>query len=255
MPEADHEHVRQMTTHVCTISRYCSREVKYGERSGVTSQLLDVLSHDARRRVLQRCNRMRFGAGAYIFHAGEAGDSLHIIDSGRVGVQAGGALGEPVTLMILGPGDEFGVLALLGPEHRRSATIQAITTTETLVLHRDDFEEVRRTHPSVDRFLITLLASQVTRLTEQVVEAAELPAPTRIYRRIVQLGTLFEVAGSNTPIPITQNQLASMAGAKLRVTNAVLAKAKGDGVLDLARRRIAVLDWTEVHRRARLRFN
>jgi CRP/FNR family transcriptional regulator, cyclic AMP receptor protein len=220
----------------------------------VNSQLLDELSHDARRRLLQRCNRVRFGSGAYIFHAGEAGDSLHIIESGRVAVLAGGALGEPVTLMILSAGDVFGELALLSVEHRRTATIQAMTTTETFVLHRADFEDVRRTHPSVDRFLIRLLAEDVRRLTEQVVEAAELPAPTRIYRRIVRLGTLFEVAGSNTPIPVSQTQLASMAGAKLRVTNAVLAKAKGDGVLDLARRRIAVLDWNEVHRRARLRL-
>jgi CRP/FNR family transcriptional regulator, cyclic AMP receptor protein len=220
----------------------------------VTSKLLDVLGHDAQRRVLQRCNRMRFGAGAYIFHAGEAGDSLHIIDSGRVLVTGGGALGEPVTLGILGPGDDFGMLALIGPEHR-TATIQALTMTETLVLHRDDFEDMRRTHPSVDRFLIDLLASQVVRLTEQVVEAAELPAPTRIYRRLIHLGTLFEVAGSDSPIPVTQTQLASMAGAKLRVTSAVLTKARGDGILVLARRRIAVLDWTEVHRRARLRLS
>jgi CRP/FNR family transcriptional regulator, cyclic AMP receptor protein len=219
----------------------------------VTSQLIDALDDETRRRLLQHCNRVRFGSGAYIFHAGEAGESVHMIESGRVAVLAGGALGDPITLRILGPGDVFGELALLSSAHRRTATIQAITLTETLVLHRAAFEEVRRSHPSVDRFLVTLLASQVTRLTEQIVEAAELPAATRIYRRLVQLGTLFEVVGSPAPIPVSQAQLASMAGAKLRVTNAVLADAKGDGLLDLARRRIVVLDWAEVHRRAHLR--
>jgi CRP-like cAMP-binding protein len=70
---------------------------------------------------------------------------------------------------------------------------------------------------------------------------------------VIELGAVFGVSGSDEPIPVSQAQLASMAGAKLRVTNAVLAQAKDDGVLRLGRRRIAVCDWAEAHRRARRR--
>ena len=217
------------------------------------AQLLDSMTEDGQRRIRQRCIRVRFRAGAYIFHAGEAGDSLHIVQSGRVMVLAGGALGEPLTLAILGPGDTFGELALFSVDHRRTATIQALDRTETLVLHRDDFDELRRDHPSVDRYFIGLLASQVARLTTRQVEAAELPAPQRLYRRIVELGTVFDTVGTDRPMVVSQQQLASMAGVHLRITSTVLNQAKKEGVLAVGRRNLSVLDWRIVFSRAGLR--
>lgn len=216
-------------------------------------QLGDSFEGDDKRRFRQRCTRARFGAGAYAFHAGEAGDTLHMIESGRVAVLASAGFDEPITLMILGPGDVFGELALLSPDHRRSATVQAITTTETLVMSRGDFEELRRTNPAANDFFIQLLASQVVRLSNRLTETA-LPASERIYRRLIDVAIAFGVKGTDAPIPVSQGQLASLAGAKLRVTNTVLARAKRDGVLELARRRIVVRDWNEAHRRARLRI-
>ena len=217
----------------------------------MTVQLLESLTEDGRRRVRQRANRFRFGTGAYIFHAGQAGDSLYMIESGRVAVLAGGALSDPVTLEVLGPGEIFGELALVSPQHHRTATIRAMVTTEALVLHRDDFEDLRRSHPDVDRFLLDRLAAQVARLTNRLIEASELSAAERIYRRIADLGTIFAVRDTNLPITgVSQGQLASMAGVQLRITNDVLAKAKTDGVLTWARQRIVVLDWPKVYKRA-----
>lgn len=220
----------------------------------MTPRLLDSLSPEARQLLLQQCRRTRFGSGAFLFHSGEAGDTIHMIASGRVAVLAGGRLGEPLMLTILGPGDVFGELALLNAQHRRTATIQALSATETLVLHRSDFDELRHSHPGVDRFLIALLAAQVERLTQQLIETTELPAHTRIYRRLAYLGTVFEVAGTSAPIPVTQAQLASMAGVKLRITSEVIRRAKADGLVTVSKRRVAVLDWPEVHRRAHPRL-
>ena len=217
------------------------------------AQLLDSLTEDGQRRVRQRCGRVRFRAGAYIFHAGEAGDTLHMIQSGRVMVLAGGSLGEPLTLAILGPGETFGELALFSTDHRRTATIQTLDRTETLLLHRDDFEDLRRSHPGVDRFFVGLLASQVTRLTLRQIELSEMPAPQRIYRRIADLGKVFEASGTDHPMVVSQQQLASMAGVHLRVTSTVLNKAKQDGVLAVGRRKLSVLDWRVVFARAGLK--
>ena len=69
----------------------------------------------------------------------------------------------------------------------------------------------------------------VRRLTNQLTELAELPAPVRIHRQVVALGGLFEVLDTDRRIPVSQNQLASLAGAKLRVTNKVLAEARPSG--------------------------
>ena len=177
-----------------------------------------------------------------------------MIESGRVAVLAGGAISEPVTLTILGPGQVFGELALLSLDNRRTATIRTMATTETLALHRDDFEDLRRSHPTVDRFLLDLVASQVARLTDRMIENFELSATARIYRRIADLGTVYGVRGTGRPISgVSQGQLASMAGVQLRITNDVVARAQRDGVLTWSRQRMSIHDWPRVYSRALLK--
>jgi CRP-like cAMP-binding protein len=215
--------------------------------------LLASLSEEERRIVLRTCVRTRYPRGAFVFHAGQKGDALHLITKGRVTVSAAGALGEPTALAIMGVGEAFGEMALLDPDHTRTATIRAIEATETLVLRQDDFDELRRRHPVVNELLIRVLVARVRRLTTQVVELAELPAPVRIHRRLVALGELFQVVDTDEPIPVSQDQLASLATTKLRVTNKVLRDARAAGVLETGRRRILVHDWAAVRRSARLR--
>jgi CRP/FNR family cyclic AMP-dependent transcriptional regulator len=214
-------------------------------------RLLDSLPEEERRAVLRRCHRTRYPTGAFVFHVGQKGDALHLITKGRVTASAGGGLGEPVTLAVMGVGEAFGEMALIDPDEARTATIRAIEPTETLVLLQDDFHELRRRHPAVNDLLIRVLVARVRRLTNQLTELAELSAPVRIHRQVVALGELFEVAGTEEPIPVSQNQVASLAGAKLRVTNKVLAEARAAGVLSTGRRRIVVHDWAAVRSAAR----
>jgi Cyclic nucleotide-binding domain len=65
---------------------------------------------------------------------------------GKSVVLAGGGLGEALALAIYGVGDVFGELALISDDHHRITTIQALEASETLVLRRGDFEELRRSH-------------------------------------------------------------------------------------------------------------
>lgn len=217
-------------------------------------QLGDSLDDEAFRQIRQRCTRVRFGADAYIFHAGEAGDTLYIIDTGHVAVLAPSSVGEATTVAVLGPGDTFGELALVGASHRRSATIQTLTTTEVFVLSRAEFEHARRSYPAVDRYLIDVLATQVLRLTDRVSEATALPAAERIFRRLIEAARAFGVLGTDRPVLLTQAQLASMAGASLRAAQEVLGDARKAGIIAGTRRRLVVLDWAQVYRRARLRM-
>ena len=216
-------------------------------------ELLASLTGEERRLMLQRCHRTRYGTGAFVYHAGQKGDALHVITRGRVAAMAGGALGEPFTLTIMGAGEAFGEMALIDPDHIRTATIRAIEPTDTLVLHQDDFDDLRSHQPAVSDVLIRVLVARVRRLTEQVAELVDLPAPTRIHRRLLGLGELFGVIGTDRPVPVSQNELASLAGARLRVTNKMLAEARDRGVLSTGRRRITVHDWAAVRRAARLR--
>ena len=75
--------------------------------------------------------------GETVFNEGDTGDSLYMILSGRVEVLK--RFGEePRVVRMLGPGEYFGEMALLG-RHPRSATTRALTPLDVLVLPGSDF--------------------------------------------------------------------------------------------------------------------
>jgi CRP/FNR family transcriptional regulator, cyclic AMP receptor protein len=215
--------------------------------------LFDSLDTDDRRVVFNAARRQRYPAGAYLYHAGELGDSLHIVVKGRLAALAGTNLGEPMMLNLLGPGEVFGELALFSTRHRRTASIVAVEPSECLVLYRDALDGLRQRHPRLNDMLLSVLVHRVEKLTVQVGELFELDAPTRVYRQLVRLGETYDVLEPGGIIPLTQQQIASLSGVKLRVTNRVLNEAKALGVLTTGKRRLVVHDWAVVRRRAGLR--
>jgi CRP/FNR family transcriptional regulator, cyclic AMP receptor protein len=218
--------------------------------------LLAALTEEARASLLQRCRRRQYGRGAYLVYEGDPGDSLHLIVRGRVAVLIGGADGNPFTVALMSAGDFFGEQALLNRAAVRGATIQAIEPTETLVVGRGEFEELRQQHPEVDRLLIGVLVAMVDRLTRQVAELTDVPGTVRIYRRIVALAELYadEAGEAAAPIeiPLTQDQLAGLAGVHLRLTSRVLGEARAEGLLDTSKRRLVVRDLEGLRQRAEL---
>lgn len=213
--------------------------------------LLQGVPEEDRRAVLKAAARRRFAAGDVVFHEGDPGDTLHLIASGKVAVQVSTPGGDVATLAVLAAGDFFGDLALVDEGSRRSATVRAIERCETLAVHRDDFNDLCRRRPSVERFLVLLLATQVRRLSGQVLEALYVPAEQRVLRRLAGLVALWAGDGTVVTIPVTQEELASMAGTTRPTANRALQDLAAAGVVELGRGRVVVLDSDALTRRAR----
>lgn len=94
-----------------------------------------------------------------VFWFGDAGDTLYVIDSGRVAVTAPDAEGHHVLLDTLGPGGIFGELSLLdgGP---RSATVRALTPCSLLALNRAAFHGFLRQRPDVAIDVLQVLGAR-----------------------------------------------------------------------------------------------
>jgi CRP-like cAMP-binding protein len=143
---------------------------------------------------------------------------------------------------VVGPGGFFGELALVGTSDRRSATVNALDDVETLSIRREDFEHLRSQHPSVDQILVCVLAAELQRTTALVAELLFVPAERRVLRRLL---AVCEVWGELTPgmeIPLTQEDLASLAGTTRSTANRALRQAEADGLVTLARARLALND-------------
>jgi CRP/FNR family transcriptional regulator, cyclic AMP receptor protein len=200
-------------------------------------------------RLLSIARRRTFRRGEVVFHMGDPADTLHLIASGRFAVRVQTALSDVAILTVLGPGQLFGELALLQPDARRSATVEALEPGETRSVHRPDFEELRRRHPQVSEVLIAILAGQVQRLSRQLLEALYMPADTRILRRVCELAELYGPGDGEATIPLRQEDLAGLAGTSRATVNRVLREEEGRGTVRLGRGRVVVLDRTALARR------
>ena len=142
--------------------------------SVVEHGLLSALSDEERRVVFKIMVRRTHRKGDTLFHEGEPGNLLYVIERGRVAIRVSTALGDVATLTVLGPGDSFGEQALLNEMAMRTASAVAREPVEVRTHQRQHFDELRR-HYSVDRLLVEVLAAQVRRLSAHLLEALYLP--------------------------------------------------------------------------------
>ncbi|MDN5797906.1 MAG: Crp/Fnr family transcriptional regulator [Intrasporangium sp.] len=209
--------------------------------------LLAPLDPAKQREVLSLTTAHRYRAGEVLFNEGDLGNTLHLLAAGRVRVQLATPDGEVMALTVMGPGSAFGEQALVDTTARRTATVVAIDQVETRTLHRGEFERLRAREPAVDRMLVVALAGQVRRLSRQLAEMSYLPAPTRVLRRMLELGALFD----GGQVPVTQSEIASMAGTTRVTVNRVLHTLAEDQLVWLGRGWFAVLDPAGLAQRAR----
>ena len=209
--------------------------------------LLAGVAEDDVRALLSIARRRTFGKGEVVFHRDDPADSLHLVVRGRFGARVLTALGDSVLVDVLGPGQSFGELALLLPDARRSATVEALEAGETRSIFRHDFAVLQREHPAVKDVLLRLLAEQLRRATDRLVEAHYVDAETRVRRRLVELASTYE----DGIVPLTQEDIAAMAGTSRATVNRVLREEARLGALALARGRTAVLDPDGLERRCR----
>jgi CRP/FNR family transcriptional regulator, cyclic AMP receptor protein len=204
--------------------------------------LFDGLAPESVDRVLAAARRMSLSRGEVLFREGDHGDSVYLVQSGKVAVRISTPEGALVTVALLGPGSAVGELALLGEDERRTATVQAVEPVVALALRRRDFAELRRQHPSVTEFLVKTLAATVRRLDAQLVEAFHLPAEARIRRRLHGLAQVYDRGSQVIQVDLTQEELAQLAGTTRPTLNRVLREEERRGTLRLGRGRIVILD-------------
>jgi len=206
--------------------------------------LLESLSPEDRQRVLDSTRRRRFARGEVVFHEGDPGDSLHLIESGLLAVQISTPGGERVTLNVLSPGTFFGEMALLRNTavRRRSATVLALVPAQTLVVSGPAFTQLLDTHPTIERLVGAALAHRVEELSARLLEALYVGVERRVYGRLLELAEVCSLPSSDIVIPVTQEDLASMAGASRPTVNMVLQKLVSRGTISLRRRQIVIED-------------
>jgi CRP/FNR family transcriptional regulator, cyclic AMP receptor protein len=215
------------------------------------SSLLEVLPVPGRDQVLQMSRRRGYTRGELIVRQGDDASTFFLLESGSIAVRFTTPAGDGVILSVMGAGDVFGETGVLSPRHERTATAQALSNVSVRVLRYEDFDRVRHQHAEVNEFLLQVLARRADRLSRLVAEAHYVSADRRVARRLFEVGRHF--AGTERPvvIPLTQEDIAQLAGTTRPTANQVLQKLAADSLISLARGRIELHDPAGLRARCR----
>lgn len=208
--------------------------------------LLAEVDPEQSRSLLAGARRRRFRRGESVFHEGDLGDSVHLLDRGRVAVRVTTPAGDVATIRVMREGQYFGDLAVIS-DARRSATITALEPVETLELGGDLIRDFCDRHRSFERALARVMVGQLRSQSMLLLDALYLPAPRRLARRLVELCDVYDDAD----IPLTQDDLAGLGGLTRQTVNQLLTEWRDAGTVTLARGRVRVVDRAALERIAR----
>jgi len=207
---------------------------------GLPTSTLDRIAALAAQRAYRR--------GEIVFSAGDAGDALFGVVSGRIRISTGNADGREIFLNIMEPGDTFGEIALLDGG-TRTATATAIEPSELVSLRREPLFGLLEKEPKAALELLRLCGERLRWTSGLLEDAAFLDAPARLAKRLLSLSELHgEAVEGGRQVRISQEELASFLGVSRQAVNEQLQEWKAKGWVALGRGTVTVHDAAALRR-------
>lgn len=128
-------------------------------------RLFEQLDEEDRKVLASVVDTVTVAQGQTLFQAGEPGESLFVVQSGEIELFIKDTAGQKIVLTVAREGDVFGELSLLdsGP---RTATADALTDSELLVLDRGDLMLLFQKKPDSALHMLASMGSMTRRADE-----------------------------------------------------------------------------------------
>jgi CRP/FNR family transcriptional regulator, cyclic AMP receptor protein len=185
-----------------------------------------------------------FPRGQALAHVAQVPSEVFVLRCGRVKVTATTPAGRTVLLALRGPGELVGELSALS-DSPRSASVIALDPVEALAIPHERFRRYVHDHPDA---AMRMLRTLTDRLKDADAKRVQIAAYTTLERVAFCLLELSERFGSEREdaieitLPLSQEELASWAGASLESVGRALQQMRGLGWIETRRRAIRVLD-------------
>jgi len=181
-----------------------------------------------------------FVPGEVVISVGSPADALLIVASGTLKWSRPAAEGKVVVLDLLGPGDVCGSLPLLG-DTRHVDDVVGQTAGCVLVFDAAAFGAVLDRYPRVTRRALESVASRLAEAHEAIRRLSVATVEDRVAAVLARLDLHLARGGTAVRLPLTQEDLAGMAGSTLETVNRVLARMRRRGVIETGRGWVRVL--------------
>ena len=191
--------------------------------------------------IFDKCGRTYEG-NEVIFHEGDMGNEMFIIQSGKVKITKQLNDGAEKILVILGPGDFFGEMAVIDKDVR-SANAIAAEPSRLIALDEEVFEMHMQTNPKIVKKILKNLTSRLRDANQQIAnlmikDANRLVANTILL--VVHKHGEEGAEGITMDIPFTVSDLSKMCGLDIAKTQEIVQKLLKARVVRMAGETIVV---------------
>lgn len=183
-------------------------------------------------------------SGETLLNAGDPAERFLVIVSGRVKLTAASASGGEHLLDVLGPGDSFGALPLLGAD-RNDASAVALTDGCLLEALPEEFASLVERFPKVALAVLEVVSGRLRNAQERLRFGAGAPVEARLASALLTVSRrLGEVTaeGRSLGAPLSQEDLAALTGTTLETVNRLLSTWRKRGWVSTGRLRLTLLD-------------
>jgi len=176
--------------------------------------------------------------GRVFYEPEDVSQVLFLISEGRVQIYRISPEGKKLVIATLGPGALFGEMALLG-QQMHNAFAEALDDCHIFVISRADLERLILDKPSVGRRVLETTGRRLRDAEKRLEEMAFKGIPARLASLLLRMAA---EQGSDEVVGLTHQDLAETIGTYRETATQVLNDMKADGLIEIGRKRIKILD-------------
>jgi CRP/FNR family transcriptional regulator, cyclic AMP receptor protein len=176
--------------------------------------------------------------GRVFYRPEEPGEVLFILKEGRVQLYRISPEGKKLVITTLGPHTLFGEMALLGTRMHNTFA-EAVDDCLICVMSRTDLERMILSKPRVALRILEITGKRLREAEERLENMAFKGIPARLASLLMRLS---EEQESDTISGLTHQDLAESVGTYRETATQVLNDLKSQGLIEIGRKRITILD-------------
>lgn len=176
--------------------------------------------------------------GRVFYRPEELGEVLFILKEGSVQLYRISPEGKKLVITTLGPHTLFGEMALLGTRMHNTFA-EAVEDCLICVLSRTDLERMILNKPRVALRILEITGKRLREAEERLENMAFKGIPARLASLLIRLS---EEQDSLTITGMTHQDLAESVGTYRETATQVLNDLKSQGLIEIGRKRITILD-------------
>ena len=176
--------------------------------------------------------------GRVFYRPEEPGEVLFILKEGRVQLYRISPEGKKLVITTLGPHTLFGEMALLGTKMHNTFA-EAIDDCLICVMSRTDLERLILNKPQVALRILEVTGKRLREAEERLENMAFKGIPARLASLLLRLA---EEQGDDEIAGLTHQDLAESVGTYRETATQVLNDLKAQGLIEIGRKRIKVMD-------------